>query len=133
LKKGVDFGGWCLYAISTMNDAKIDSIYRQIQNASQVYSVINDEFVGIDFGDITGDADNEVLSVSWQDEVGNEYCRTIAEDGLNVAYVDGNTLCLKDTDGLEVRLRLFLMQRVDIKVEWDASQDVPLKKYEIGA
>jgi hypothetical protein len=48
---------------------------------------------------------------------------------LNVAYVDGNTLCLKDTDGLEVRLRLFLMQRV----EWDASQDVPLKKDEIGA
>jgi len=65
----------------------------------------------------------------WQDEVGNESCRTIAEDGLNVAYVDGNTLCLKDTDGLEVRLRLFLMQRV----EWDASQDVPLKKDEIGA
>jgi hypothetical protein len=47
-----------------MNDAKIDSIYRQIQNASQDYSVINDESVGIDFGDITGDADNEVLYVA---------------------------------------------------------------------
>jgi len=116
-----------------MNDAKIDSVYRQIQNASQVYSVINDEFVKIDFGDITGDADNEVLYVSWQDEVGNEYGRTIAEDGLNVAYVDGNTLCLKDTKGDVFRLRLFLMQRVDIKVEWAVEPNVPMDAFKIGA
>jgi hypothetical protein len=116
-----------------MNDAKIDSIYRQIQNASQVYGVECDEFVNIDFSDINGTAENEVLYIEWQDEVGTDHSVKITEDGLNVAYVDGNTLCLEDTDGLEVRLRLFLMQRVDIKVEWDASQDVPLKKDEIGA
>lgn len=64
MSKCVDFGGWCLYAISTMNDAKVASIYRQILNASSFYSVDNDEFVKIDFSDITGDVDNQVLYVS---------------------------------------------------------------------
>lgn len=133
MKKGVDFGGWCLYAISTMNDAKVASVYRQILNASSFYSVDNDEFVNIDFSDITGRADNQVLDIEWQDEVGEDHSVKINEAGLNAANVINNTLWLIDTEGDVFRLLLFLLQRVNIKVEWDASQDVPLKEDEIGA
>jgi len=133
LKKGVDFGGWCLYASSTMNDAKVASVYRQILNASQFYGVDSDEFVNIDFSDINGTAENEVLYIEWQDEVGTDHSVKITEAGLDAANVVNDTLWLIDNEGDVFRLRLFLMQRVPIKVEWDARLDVPLNTVEIGA
>ena len=133
MKKGVDFGGWCLYASSTMNDAKVTSVYRQILNASQFYGVDSDEFVNIDFSDINGTAENEVLYIEWQDEVGTDHSVKITEAGLDAANVVNDTLWLIDTDGDVFRMRLFLMQRVPIKVEWDARLDVPLNTVEIGA
>ena len=119
--------------LTQMNDAKVASVYRQILNASSFYSVDNDEFVNIDFSDITGVADNQVLYIEWQDEVGKDHSVKINEAGLNAANVINDTLWLIDTEGDVFRLRLFLLQRVNIKVEWDASQDVPLKEDEIGA
>ena len=118
--------------LTQMNDAKVASVYRQILNASSFYSVDNDEFVNIGFGDASG-ADNQVLYIEWQDEVGKDHSVKIDEAGLNAANVINDTLWLIDTEGDVFRLRLFLLQRVNIKVEWDASQDVPLKEDEIGA
>jgi len=116
-----------------MNDAKVASIYRQILNASQFYGVDSDEFINIDFSDINGTAENEVLYVSWQDEVGNDHSVKITEAGLDAANVVNDTLWLIDNEGDVFRMRLFLMQRVPIKVEWDARLDVPLNTVEIGA
>ena len=116
-----------------MNDAKVASVYRQILNASKVYGVDSDEFVNIDFSDINGTAENEVLYIEWQDEVGTDHSVKITEAGLDAANVVNDTLWLIDNEGDVFRMRLFLMQRVPIKVEWDARLDVPLNTVEIGA
>ena len=116
-----------------MNDAKVASIYRQILNATQFYGVDSDEFVNVNFSDITGDADNEVLCIAWQDEVGEDQRVKITEAGLDAANVVNDTLWLIEDSGDVFRMRLFLMQRVPIKVEWNARLDVPLNTVEIGA
>ena len=119
--------------ISTMNAAKVSSIYRQILNASHVYSVNDGEYVTVCFADINGDPNNEVIHVRWEDEVGNECVRIVTEEGLDIANVNGNDLVLVDQDGDLFQIRLYLLQRVQIKVEWDASLDVPLKSDEVGS
>jgi len=116
-----------------MNDAKVASIYRQILNATQFYGVDSDEFVNVNFSDINGTAENEVLCISWQDEVGEDQRVKITEAGLDAANVVNDTLWLIEDSGDVFRMRLFLMQRVPIKVEWNARLDVPLNTVGIGA
>jgi len=116
-----------------MNATKVSSIYRQILNASHVYSVNDGEYVTVCFADINGDPNNEVMHVRWEDEVGNECVRKVTEEGLDVANVVGNNLLLVDQDGDLFPIRLYLLQRVQIKVEWDASLDVPIKTDEVGS
>jgi hypothetical protein len=116
-----------------MNASKVSSIYRQILNASHVYSVNDGEYVNVCFADLNGDPNNEVIHVRWEDEVGNEYVRIVTEEGLDIANVNGNDLVLVDQDGDLFPIRLYLLERVNIKVEWDASLDEPLNTDEIGS
>ena len=101
-----------------MNKEKVTSLHRQIVNSSHVFVDGADDFVSLDFGDLTGEPDNEVICALWVDDLGFEFPRKITEAGLSAAVVSGNKLVIEDSEGLDVVLKLYQVQAVEIAQEW---------------
>lgn len=101
-----------------MNRNKIDSLYQQILDASRVFAVAEREFITASFSDITNEPDNEVINFHWTDEVGQDFSVIITELGLNHSYIDGNSLCLIDSEGELFEIRLHKLELADVLVQW---------------
>ena len=115
LKKSVDTAAVLLYALSTMNNAKVESLHRQLCNASHLYINVIDEFVSDgDFYDLTGNPNHVCISLKY----GEIFAVDITENVLNNAVLDTNTVHLKIKENYEIGVKLFLLRRVDVDVEW---------------
>jgi hypothetical protein len=106
-----------------MNHNKIASLHRQILNASHYFSVEDKEFVEVfeqnePYGE-DGGVDNILFQVVWSDEIGHSFEVVITEGILDNAVLIRNDIeMVVDIDDTFC-LRLFLIQQVPLKVEWD--------------
>lgn len=91
-----------------MNNKKITSLYNQIECADSILSVDNGVTVKASVADIEGKPDNEVIYLSWEDEVGNEFNVKITEEGLNNSSInDKGEIVLIDSEGDEFAILLY--------------------------
>jgi hypothetical protein len=65
--------------------------------------------------DLTGDADNEFLYLSWQDDTGLEYSiKAVEENNQTIKVTDQGDLILTDDEGDEFELTLLKMNVVRV-------------------
>jgi len=101
-----------------MNVAKVFSLYRQILNAGELYSVENGEFIEASFSDLGDDATKAVIYLSVKGSEGTDLFSKITGQGLDGAELLGNDLVLLDYAGERQTLRLFALSRIEIKNDW---------------
>jgi hypothetical protein len=99
-----------------MNEIKVQSIHQQLINASHVYSKHHDDFISVEeWDDVTNNPSNVVIS--FKSNLTGDFIE-ITESGLDSARLVKNKLYIFDVDGKEQIFSLFLLKRVDIKLEW---------------
>lgn len=93
-----------------MNKNKVVSLYNQIKSADRIVNVNNHEVMEADItsSEITGDPENEVFYIHWEDANGLEFGVEITEDGLNQATINKyGEIVLIDNEGDEIEIRLY--------------------------
>lgn len=101
-----------------MNNKKVDSLYRQLEDADLIIALNQSQSVNASFADIEGDPENEVIFFYWYDENGEDCRVKITEQGLNDSYVTNNDIVLIDNEGDEFTIRIYRMEVVTPIENW---------------
>ena len=99
-----------------LNLEKVNSLYRQIVNAAQVYSKDAGDFLIGEFQDVEDDPDNTVMQFTRMED--SDFTLDITEQGLNDATIKGQNLMVPDKAGKLAVLRLYALSPISIKKEW---------------
>ena len=99
-----------------INQVKVGNLVTQLSVAYSVEVAGENENVRVDLGgDPTGDPENQVVLLTWEDDPehnqpGLEFSVILTEQGLSDALVKGNSIFCLDHEGEEVHLRLWERQ-----------------------
>ena len=105
-----------------MNKTKIESLLRQIEDADNVGFQFHDgiglAYCATGVSKLTGEPDNEVLSLEWLDKDHQMFIAKFTERGLDDARISGGIITLEDHEGDTAQISLFVIEPLPIVTVW---------------
>lgn len=92
-----------------INKIKVENLLAQLQSCD-CFEVTGDSplLEGLAWDtEVTGEPDNQVALITWNDEEGQEYSIVLTEQGLSEAHVCGHRINCEDHEGEPVEIALW--------------------------